>query len=322
MRTQVTYTRHNMIRLALISLGAVLLTALTHATAQTPQTQPLKPVVPMAYTYPPPESGEDQRFNYYWSLLKSALDVTTPKWGAYVLAPSPVLMNADRSQILLAESKTITLLTRTTSQQRETILRPVLIPLDKGLTGYRLFLIQKPAQAKLNRVRTLEDLKAFSIGQGQNWVDTPILRQAGFTVDAGASYPSLFKMLQAGRFDMFSRGVNEIGKEFRAGRETNSELAIEQNLLLYYPLPRYYFFARTTEGEHLARRAEEGLHLLIKSGQFDQQYKAFKRLILADLQLSGRRVFRIANPTLTPETPLANPAYWDTLADELKAARR
>ncbi|MEO7108617.1 MAG: hypothetical protein ABIZ09_19745, partial [Rhodoferax sp.] len=155
MRTQATYTRHTRIRLAWISLGAVLLTAFTHATAQRLQTQPIVTVEPMAYTYPPPESGEDQRFNYYWSLLKSALDVTTPKWGAYVLAPSPVVMNADRSQILLAESKAISLLARTTSQERETILRPVRIPLDKGLTGYRLFLIQKPTQAKLNNVRTL-----------------------------------------------------------------------------------------------------------------------------------------------------------------------
>jgi hypothetical protein len=276
------------------------------------------PPAPMVYTYPPPEGGEDQRLTY---LLKSALEVTTPKWRPYVLAPSPVQMNSDRAQVLLADSKTITLLVRATSNERETLLRPVFIPLDKGLTGYRLFLIQEPTQTRLNAVRTPEDLKAFSIGQGQSWVDTVILRHAGLQVEAGAGYPSLFKMLQAGRFELFSRGINEIGKEFQFEKEANRELAIERHLMLYYPLPRYYFFARNPEGERLARRVEEGLHLLIENGQFDRQYRAFKRLVLADLQLSGRRLFRIANPTLSPQTPFAHSEYWDTMVDEFKAQR-
>lgn len=275
----------------------------------------------MTYIYPPPESGEDQRLAYYWELLKAALDATVPKWGAYTLAPSDVVMNTDRSQMLLAESKTITLLARAASIERESTLRPVYIPLDKGLTGYRLFLIQKPTQARLDAVRSLDDLKGFSIGQGQSWVDTIILRNAGLKVEAGAGYASLFKMLQVGRFDLFSRGVNEIGKEYLAGKEANSELAIEQHLMLYYPLPRYYFFARTTEGERLARRVEEGLQLLKANGQFDRQYNVFKRQVLAGLQLSGRRLFRISNPTLSPQTPLAQSEHWDTLADELKAPR-
>lgn len=275
----------------------------------------------MAYIYPPPESGEDKRFAYYWELLKSALDATASKWGPYTLAPSDVVANADRSQSMLEASKTISLLVRTTSVERETALRPILIPLDKGLTGYRLFLIQKPTQDRLKQVQSLDDLKAFSIGQGQGWVDTVILRNAGLKVEAGAGYPALFRMLQAGRFELFSRGVNEIGKEFEAGRQSNSELAIDKYLMLYYPLPRYYFFARTPDGERLAQRVEEGLRILKANGQFDRQYKVFKRQVLAGLQLSGRRVFRISNPTLSPQTPLAQSEYWDTLADELKASR-
>lgn len=272
----------------------------------------------MVYTYPPPESGEDQRFVYYWDLLKYALDATVPKWGPYVMAPSDVMMNADRSQVLLADSKTITLLVRTTSIERESLLRPVLIPLDKGLTGYRLFLIQKPTQPRLEGVRTLNDLKAFTIGQGHSWVDTQILRSAGLTVEAGASYASLFKMLQGQRFDLFSRGVNEISNELRAGMASNPDLAIEENLMLYYPLPRYFFFARSAEGEQLARRAEEGLRLLMANGQFDRLYRVYKRQMLADLKLEGRRVFRIPNPTLPPTAPLARADYWDTLAEELR----
>jgi len=285
------------------------------ATAQT------SPSTAMAYIYPPPESGADQRLSFYWDLLRSALQVTSPKWGPYVLTTASDGMNADRSQILLSRSDTISLLVRTTSMERERVLLPLRIPLDKGLTGYRLFLIQKPTQDRLNKVRTLEDLKAFSIGQGAHWVDAEILRSAGLTVEPGSNYPSLFKMLAVGRFDLFSRGVNEISKEFTEGHASNGDLAIEKNLMLYYPLPRYFFFARTQEGEKLSQRVDEGLRMLMKSGEYERQYQVFKRQILADLKLSGRRVFKIANPTLSPETPLDRAEYWDTLEKELKAPR-
>lgn len=271
----------------------------------------------MAYIYPPPESAADKRMDYYWDLLHAALEITTPKWGAYVMEPSPIGMNAERSQALLADSKAISLLVRVTTKERETLMRPIHLPLDKGLTGYRLFLIQKPTQARLRNVRTLQDLKQFSIGQGSRWVDTDILTHAGLTVVSGGGYESLFKMLQGGRFDLFSRGINEIGEELQAASANDPNLAIEENLMLYYPLPRYFFFARTEVGEQLAKRVEAGLQLLMENGQFEVLYQRFKRQMLSGLQLSGRRVFRIENPTLSDQTPLGKREYWDTLASEL-----
>lgn len=270
----------------------------------------------MAYIFPPPESATDKRMDYYWELLHAALEATTAKWGPYRMEASSVVMNAERSQALLADSKTISLLVRTTSKEREALMRPILIPLDKGLTGYRLFLIEKSTQARLRNVRSLTDLKPFSIGQGSRWVDTEILTHAGLTVVTGGGYESLFKMLQAGRFDLFSRGINEIGEELQAGRAMDPNLAIEQNLMLYYPLPRYFFFARTEEGELLAKRVESGLQILLENGQFEVLYQKFKRQLLSGLRLSGRRVFRINNPTLSDQTPLGRREYWDTLSTE------
>ena len=128
-------------------------------------------------------------------------------------------------------------------------------------------------------------------------------------------------MLSAGRFDLFSRGVNEIWRELEDGKARNPGLVIEKNLLLYYPLPRYFFFARTPEGEKLAKRVEDGLRELIRKGAFERRYQAFKTATLADLNLSGRRVFRIQNPTLSEETPLDDKRLWDNLTKELKAPR-
>lgn len=275
---------------------------------------------PMRYIHPPPESGADLRMNYYWELLQAALEETTPKWGPFEVTVSQKVMSAARAEILLAASQDISLTVRTTSTEREKTLRAIPIPLDKGLTGYRLFLTKTATQPRLSQVRTLNDLKAFSIGQGINWIDTDILRNAGLNIITGSNYESLFAMLEAGRFDVFSRGINEIGLEYSFAASRHADLRIEKTLMLYYPLPRYFFFARTPEGELLAKRVEEGLRMLIKNGKFDKRYQAFKRSILVDLQLSGRRIFRISNPYLSPATPLAERELWDTLDAELKAA--
>ena len=274
----------------------------------------------MTYVYPPPESGADRRMDYYWELMRAALEATEAQWGPFVLEPSGMVMNADRSQILLSNAETITTLVRVTSRERERIMRPVRIPLDKGLTGYRLFLIRQQAQPALDKVRSLDDLRRFTIGQGSNWVDTKVLRAAGFMVETAPAYESLFHMLDAGRFDLFSRGINEISRELNDRRSVFTNLAIESHLLLYYPLPRYYFFAPTAQGERLAQRVEEGLNLLMRNGQFERMYREFKRQILAGLDLSGRRLFRLENPELPPQTPLNRSELWDNLAVERQSS--
>ncbi|WP_138514769.1 amino acid ABC transporter substrate-binding protein [Rhodoferax bucti] len=273
---------------------------------------------PMNYIYPPPESGADVRMNFYWDVLQLALDETSAKWGPYTLQASPKVMTPGRAEVQLSAAQDITLMARTTSVEREKKLIPLRIPLDKGLTGYRLFLIKGNNQAALGSIRGLKELRQFSIGQAGNWVDGDILRHSELQVVPGPTYESLFSMLDAGRFDLFSRGVNEISAELAANAHTYPSLTIEKKLLLYYPLPRYFFFSRTPEGEQLAARAEEGLRILMRNGKFQKRYAVFKKSLLEDLQLSGRRILRIPNPLLPPETPLADKALWDDLSAELR----
>lgn len=295
----------------MLRTGLVLLVAMLALLSASAQAQ-------MRYVYPPPESTHDHRLDYYWQLLDSALRATEPAWGPYTLGPSREEMNSDRAQLLLSKSDTVSVITRTTSTEREAQLHPLRIPLDKGLTGYRLFLIQQALQERLRPVRTLADLKAFRIGQKSQWVDVTILEGAGLTVVGALDYESLFRMLPAARFDLLSRGVNEIRSEWDTHRTDNPTLAIEKHLLLYYPLPRYYFFAPTAEGKRLARRVEDGLALLRANREFDRLYGIYKQGVLAGLDLKGRRVIRIPNPTLPPQTPLKRADYWDTLQDELR----
>ncbi|KAF7598812.1 MAG: hypothetical protein CGU28_09895 [Candidatus Dactylopiibacterium carminicum] len=274
---------------------------------------------PMRFVYPPPETANDERHLYYWHLLKAALEATRDKYGDYILQSHTTPMTFQRA---VADVETggerVNIVARGTNLDLEARLRLIRLPLDKGLLGYRLFLIMPQTQPQLDQVRTLEDLKRFSIGQSTPWTDVKILQAAGFRLALTANYEGLFGMLAAGRFDLFSRGVIEIDAEWRTYSAKYPGMQIEKNLILAYPLPRYFFVPRTAEGERMAARISEGLQRMVKSGEFERRYQTYKKLVLDGLPLAGRRVFRLPNTELgAGAPPLNDPVWWDDLAAEL-----
>ncbi len=278
---------------------------------------------PMRFVYPPPENADDQRQVYYWKLLEAVLDSNRDRFGDYTLEAYPTPMNYQRAQAELeAGGEHVNIFAPGSNRQLEEKLLPIPLPLDKGLLGLRLFLIMEPQQAHLDRVTTLDELKAFRIGQRPSWTDTTILRHNGLNVVATDSFDGLFKGLQAGRFELFSRGANEIRAEWLSHRESMPGLVIENRLALLYPLARYYFVPRTPAGARMAERIRDGLLRLSASGEFDRRYKAYKREVLRDLPLAGRRVFRLENPELSSLAPAhTDLRWWDDFSAELGAPR-
>ncbi|MBS1210662.1 MAG: hypothetical protein H6R19_3060, partial [Proteobacteria bacterium] len=172
--------------------------------------------------------------------------------------------------------------------------------------------------ARLDAVKSIEELKAFSIGQATPWTDVKILEANQFNVVIANNYEGLFQMLGMRRFDLFSRGVIEIHSEWTAHKDKVPGLAIEKHMMLAYPMPRYFFVPRTPAGEKMAERIEDGLLRLARSGEFERRYLAYKKLVLADINLSGRRVFRLSNPQLSDKAPpLTDKFWWDDLSAEL-----
>lgn len=277
---------------------------------------------PMRFVYPPPEAAGDERHFYYWQLLDAALAANRDQYGDYSAHPYALPMTFQRG-VAEVESggSRVNIISRATNRDLEKRLLPIRIPLDKGLLGVRLFLVMPETQRRLEQVKTLGELRRFTIGQSSSWSDVSILRSAGFKLVLSDAYLPLFSMLGAGRFDLFSRGAIEIEAELIANADKVPGLAIEKRLLLHYPLPRYFFVPRTPEGVRMARRIEDGLQRLRRSGEFERRYQAWKKLVFKDLALSGRSVFRLPNPELSPETPLADKYWWDDLASELGAPR-
>jgi hypothetical protein len=71
----------------------------------------------------------------------------------------------------------------------------------------------------------------------------------------------------------------------------------------------------------MAERIEDGLQRLRRSGEFERRYQAWKKLVLKDTHLAGRKVFRLPNPELSREAPLADKYWWDDLSDEVEPLR-
>lgn len=276
----------------------------------------------MHFVYPPPEVAGDERHLYYWQLLDAALATNRERYGGYTAVPfaSPMTFQRAAAEVESGGGK-VNIVSRATNLDLERRLRPVRIPLDKGLLGARLFLVMPETQALLDKVRTLDELRQFSIGQSSSWTDVRILESAGFRLVLSDAYSPLFSMLGAKRFDLFSRGAIEIVSEWKGNQEAVPGLMIEKRLLLYYPMPRYFFVPRTAEGERMAEHIEDGLQRLRRSGEFERRYQEWKKLVLKDTQLAGRTIFRLANIELSPETPLAEKYWWDDLSAEVGLPR-
>ncbi len=266
---------------------------------------------PMIYVYPAPESAGDVRFQDLVALLKGALDHTSDQYGPYRIQPASVPMTEARQLFELSKPlephRLLTITWSSTSEEKERDLLPIRIPLRKGLLGYRICLIRADRQPEIDRINTLDDLRRYSVGQGIGWGDIDVYNANEIRV-LTALYRQLFGMTDAGRFDLFPRGINEVFDEFAQNHTANPQLAIEQHLLLYYPWPYYFFLNR---GDHLAaERVEKGLWLMLKDGSFDEIFLRYHGNAIRHANLKQRRVIRLINPLLPKNTPLNNPILW------------
>ena len=265
---------------------------------------------PMTYVYNAPESELDVRYEYHWEILRTALERTKARWGPYELVRSERMTERRQAYELQHATGKLTVMYLSTIPEYERTLVPVRIPVDRNLGGYCVLLIRKDDRRRFEGVRTVEDLRRFKIGLGYGWIDVDILRSNGLDVVTGTSYEGLFEMLVQRRFDAFLRAATEVLDEHATRSAALPDLFIEERLLVYYPLPMYFWFSRTDEGKRLARRAEEGMRAMIADGTYQAIFDRYQRRKIETLRLKDRRLIEIRNPFLGPETPFADKRLW------------
>lgn len=250
--------------------------------------------------------------DYFVTLLQMALDESKAPDERIELRFARYELSQARWIYLLQHDTSDTVIWTMTSREREAVLRPIRIPLAKGLFGKRVFIIRREDQARFDRITTRDELTGMLAGQGIHWPDTRILEVNDLPVTTAATTESLFKMLKAKRFDYFPRGVSEAWFEL-AQRGGEKDLVVEQNLMIVYPTAIYYFVHK--DNVALARRIEQGLEKMIDNGKFDEFFYSHLRTRegLEQLRLHPRRIIYLDNPDLPAETPLNNPRYWLSL---------
>lgn len=246
-----------------------------------------------------------------WIVLQAAMEKTSARFGPFTLSPSREPVSVPRMlQELARQDGAINVIARATHRDLETQFQPIRIPIDRGLMGMRLLLVRKADLPRFASVRTLEELRHLSAGQGTGWVDSAVLSAAGISVVESPRPGSLYGMLAAGRFDFFPRAVDEAPREYDVIRKSHTDIAIEPTLMLRYPLPRYFFVRRDAEGDRLAERIKTGMEMMVKDGSLAALFHKHKGALLEQAHIGKRRIIELRNPELPPETPLQRSELW------------
>jgi ABC-type amino acid transport substrate-binding protein len=250
-----------------------------------------------------PRVQESHYENYFVKVLQLAVEKAA---AGDVLKPSNVRMEKGRAFLELERGAGVDVVWAVTTREREKSHLPIRIPLDKGLAGWRIFLVNKKDKDKFRDVKELAELRPFVSGQGAGWPDVDIFRANGLAVITGFNYEGLFKMLQAGRFDYFPRSIMQAWGEERQHR--GNDLAVDQYLALRYPSAIYFFVNKNNPA--LARRLEDGLRAAIKDGSFDKLFHEYNDAAIRRSALGNRTIIQLTHPGLPDHMPVDHKALW------------
>jgi len=250
----------------------------------------------------------DSRYTYPKDLLQRILDVTETEFQAAEIKVTKQVMTRARTLRELERGLNIHVMAEAPKPEWNTRLLSVRIPIRKGIQGYRLFLIKKRDQARLNAISSLDAFKSLPTGSGIGWSTTRVLKDNNFNVITGNNYDGLFGMLMLDRFTTFGRGINEAFDELAQHEQQHPELVIDEKFLLFIPLPTYFFVS--PKKPELRDRIEKGLKQLIHTGEFEAIFLKEFGALIHKANLANRTTFRISNPNLTKDDPVDNNAYW------------
>lgn len=241
---------------------------------------------------------------YAKGLLKLALSKVPEKYEPQETVPN----TSEERMVSMLMDNQLDIVWYATTNDLEDRLQPIRICIYRGLLGYRVLMIKTGTQHKFDGIKTLEDLKKVSLGQGRFWADTNVLTANNLNVVKVLKYEGLFYMLDGGRFDAFPRGAHEPWSEMQ--RYPKLALDVEQNLLISYTNPFYFFVNKSNT--KLAADIEKGLRIAIEDGSFNEYFLNDPTVkdVMAKANLKNRVLIRLDNPGLPKKTPVDDKSLW------------
>lgn len=256
--------------------------------------------------------GVPKRLDYAELVLEQAMKRTQPKYGPYRIESRSGRIGREELLEQMRGGDEVNVAVVASQPAWELQMLPIYIPVDMGLSNYRIALTTVEAQPKLSAARTLTDLGRLRVGVGRAWSSRRVLEIAGFAVQTEDSFNPLLDSLMAGRIDYFPRGLNEVFVEFEEVQHQYPRLRIEQDVLLVFPLPGYVFVSPAYPRLH--KRLSEGLELMVRDGSLRRLATRYHADMLKQARVCERTVFRIENPNLhNPQALLRKELWFDPM---------
>lgn len=234
--------------------------------------------------------------DYYLALITAALKATEPSHGPFQLMYAQEQISSERKHdlLVLGDKINVDRLVEFPTQDgpRKGLIR-VGIPILNGFMGYRILLIRSENQTRFSTIKTLDELRKLPMGFGKGW-EGHVYKHNGFSVAEALTMPMLLKMLAGKRYYFVPLSVIEIDDSYEIDGVQISSLVPEKSLLIYMPLP-VYFYVSPTEPE-LADRLTLGLNYLKVNGQMEKIFLDYFGERLKRLNLPGRQIIELSNP--------------------------
>jgi hypothetical protein len=242
-------------------------------------------------------TAQGDRDNYAINLLKLALEKTKNRYGDYRLVIDSNMPH-QRRIAYLTQSKTPNLVGVFGYDEQinaEQNLIHIDFPVDLGALGWRICFTNPTVKEKLKMAKSLEDLRKYSIIQGQYWADNNILRENGFNVMLLEPFSSLFKMVASGRADLFCRGFNELPAEYIAHHDMEN-LTYDESFVFVYKMPLFIY---TNKQNFVAKqRIEEGLKIAFADGSVMQLWLDTFRSSITFSNIAQRKIIHLENSAI------------------------
>ncbi|MBB4955398.1 Holliday junction resolvase RusA-like endonuclease [Agrobacterium vitis] len=228
----------------------------------------------------------------------------------YQIKPSPTGYNTNPAMVnAIAEGGKIDIGWVVAAKAVSSKLLAIPFPLDRGLIGYRIFLIDGARQNEFDRIQNLDDLRKYIGLLGNGWSDVDVMRKNGFTIRT-APQKNLYRMTVGRRGDFFSRAMSEAFNEYAAQVQSVPELAIEQSLVMHYPSAIIFYVSKSRP--ELRDDILAGLKAAWDDGSYEKTFLADSDVQLAFQKgnLKNRRIIEIMNPNIPPDIETIDKKYW------------
>lgn len=216
------------------------------------------------------QSTEDVSHQYFIQLLSLAINNSNQMYPSREIKVIEYDNFGHEGSLRLIQSGEIDVVWAGTSVERERQMLPIRIPLMRGLLGYRVSIVHKDNLANFNQ-KGANAFQNETLCQGQYWPDNEILSDHGFYVRAVRSFAQIFKLIDKKRCSFFPRAIFEGYGELKKAQENYPNLAMFDEVILYYPLPYFFFVAKSNK--QLAEQIHFGLLSSLNNGSYDELMK-------------------------------------------------